>query len=133
MFDRYTERARRVIFFARYEASQLGSTTIETHHLLLGLIREDEHLTERFIRSLASMEGIRKEIEQRTEIREKVPTSVDLPLSDQCKRILAYTHEEAERLENSPGGAATLHGVPGRCNGAKSERRARSVPDIRGV
>src|SRR5438876_905028 len=36
MFERYTERARRVIFFARYEASQLGSNSIETEHLLLG-------------------------------------------------------------------------------------------------
>ena len=45
MFERYTERARRVIFFARYEASQLGSRTIETEHLLLGLIRENNGLT----------------------------------------------------------------------------------------
>ena len=36
MFERYTERARRVLFFARYEASQLGSISIETEHLLLG-------------------------------------------------------------------------------------------------
>jgi ATP-dependent Clp protease ATP-binding subunit ClpC len=45
MFERYTERARRVIFFARYEASQLGSNSIETEHLLLGLIREGKGLT----------------------------------------------------------------------------------------
>jgi len=38
MFERYTERARRVIFFAHYEASQFGSTAIETEHLLLALI-----------------------------------------------------------------------------------------------
>ena len=37
MFERYTEKARRVIFFARYEASQFGSPYIETEHLLLGL------------------------------------------------------------------------------------------------
>ena len=47
MFERYTERARRVIFFARYEASQLGSAAIETEHLLLGLIREGKGLTSR--------------------------------------------------------------------------------------
>ena len=41
MFERYTEKARRVIFFARYEASQFGSPYIETAHLLLGLLRED--------------------------------------------------------------------------------------------
>src|SRR5438874_5539448 len=47
MFERYTERARRVLFFARYEASQLGSISIETEHLLLGLIREGKGLTSR--------------------------------------------------------------------------------------
>ncbi len=41
MFERYTETARRVIFFARYEASQLGSPYIETEHLLLGILREE--------------------------------------------------------------------------------------------
>jgi ATP-dependent Clp protease ATP-binding subunit ClpC len=52
MFERYTERARRVLFFARYEASQLGSISIETEHLLLGLIREGKGLTSRiFARS----------------------------------------------------------------------------------
>ena len=100
MFERYTERARRVIFFARYEASQFGSTTIETEHLLLGLIREDKNLTNRFLRNQSSIESIRKEIEGRTTIREKVSTSIDLPLSNECKRILAYAAEEAERLNH---------------------------------
>jgi Clp amino terminal domain, pathogenicity island component len=100
MFERYTERARRVIFFARYEASQFGSTTIETEHFLLGLIREDKNLTNRFLRSSSSIESIRKEIEGRTTIREKVSTSIDMPLSDECKRILAMANEEAERLNH---------------------------------
>jgi len=39
MFERYTEKARRVIFFARYEASQFGAPAIEPEHLLLGLMR----------------------------------------------------------------------------------------------
>ena len=87
-------------FFARYEASQFGSTTIETEHLLLGLIREDKNLTNRFLRNSSSIESIRKEIEGRTTIREKVSTSIDLPLSNECKRILAYAAEEAERLNH---------------------------------
>src|SRR3954463_3455135 len=98
MFERYTEKARRVIFFARYEASQFGSPYIETEHLLLGLLREDKALTNRFLRSHASVESIRKQIEAHTTIREKVSTSVDLPLSNECKRVLAYAAEEAERL-----------------------------------
>jgi hypothetical protein len=42
MFERYTEKARRVIFFARYEASQFGASAIEAEHILLGLLREGE-------------------------------------------------------------------------------------------
>jgi ATP-dependent Clp protease ATP-binding subunit ClpC len=100
MFERYTEKARRVIFFARYEASQFGSPSIETEHLLLGLMREDKSLTNRFLRSHSSIESIKKEIEGRTVIREKVSTSIDLPLSAECKRILAYSADEAERLRH---------------------------------
>src|ERR1700693_5828829 len=98
MFERYTEKARRVIFFARYEASQFGSPYIETEHLLLGLLREDKALTFRFLRSHASVESIRRQIEGHITIREKLSTSVDLPLSNECKRVLAYAAEEAERF-----------------------------------
>jgi uncharacterized damage-inducible protein DinB len=100
MFERYTEKGRRVIFYARYEASQFGSPYIETEHLLLGLLREDKALTNRFLRSHEPLESIRKQIEEHTTIREKVSTSVDLPLSNECKRVLAYGAEEAERLSH---------------------------------
>src|SRR6478752_1661205 len=99
MFERYTERARRVLFFARYEASQLGSNSIETEHLLLGLIREGKGLTSRiFARSHLSLENIRKEIEGRTVFREKVSTSVEIPFSAETKRVLQFAAEEADRL-----------------------------------
>jgi len=98
MFERYTEKARRVIFFARYEASQFGSPYIETEHLLLGLLREDKALTNRILRKHSAVEKIRRQIEEHTVIREKVSTSVDLPLSNEGKRVLAYAAEEAERL-----------------------------------
>ena len=108
MFERYTEKARRVIFFARYEASQFGSPYIETEHLLLGLLREDKTLANRFLRSHAAVESIRKQIEGHTTIREKVSTSVDLPLSHECKRVLAYGAEEAERLSHKHIGTEHL-------------------------
>ena len=99
MFERYTERARRVLFFARYEASQLGSVSIETEHLLLGLIREGKGLTSRlFSRAQVSLDTIRKEIEGRTVFREKVATSVEIPFSAETKRTLQYAAEEADRL-----------------------------------
>ena len=108
MFERYTEKARRVIFFARYEASQFGSPYIETEHLLLGLLREDKALANRFLRSQANIESIRKQIEAQTTVREKVSTSVDLPLSHECKRVLAFAAEEAERLSHKHIGTEHL-------------------------
>ena len=57
MFEKYTEKARRVIFFARYEASQYGSPYIETEHLLLGLLREDKALANRFLRTHGTIES----------------------------------------------------------------------------
>jgi ATP-dependent Clp protease ATP-binding subunit ClpC len=98
MFERYTEKARRVIFFARYEASQFGSTYIETEYVLLGILREDKALSLRFIGPNASYEAVRRQVEQHTTIREAVSTSVDLPLSNEAKRVLAYAAEEAEVL-----------------------------------
>jgi ATP-dependent Clp protease ATP-binding subunit ClpC len=98
MFERYMEKARRVIFFARYEASQFGSPFIETEQLLLGLLREDKALTNRFLHSYGTVESIRRQIEKHTTIRERISTSVDLPLSDECKRVLAHAAEEADRL-----------------------------------
>ena len=108
MFERYTEKARRVIFFARYEASQFGSPYIESEHLLLGLLREDKGLTNRFLRSHAAVESIRKQVEGHTVAREKTSTSVDLPLSNESKRVLAYAGEEAERLANQHIGTEHL-------------------------
>jgi uncharacterized damage-inducible protein DinB len=108
MFERYTEKARRVIFFARYEASQFGSPYIETEHLLLGLLREDRALTNRFFRPHGSVESIRKQIEECTPVREKVPTSIDLPLSNECKRVLAYAAEEGLQLSHQHIGTEHL-------------------------
>ena len=74
----------------------------------LGLLREDKALTNRFLRSHASIDSIRKQIEGHTTIREKVSTSVDLPLSHECKRVLAYAAEEAERLSHKHIGTEHL-------------------------
>jgi hypothetical protein len=108
MFERYTEKARRTIFFARYEASQFGASFIETEFLLLGLLRENKELVNRFFHSYAAVESIRKQIENHTTPREKVPTSLDLPLSHECKRVLVYGAEESDRLNHRYIGADHL-------------------------
>jgi ATP-dependent Clp protease ATP-binding subunit ClpA len=108
MFERYTEKARRTIFFARYEASQYGCPHIETEHLLLGLLREDRGLTDRIVRSHTSVESIRKQIDAHTTRGEFIPTSVDLPLSEESKRVLTYASEEAETLNHNHIGTQHL-------------------------
>jgi ATP-dependent Clp protease ATP-binding subunit ClpC len=107
MFERYTEKARRTIFFGRYEASQFGSPYIESEHLLLGLLREDKALAHTFLPQ-GGVESIRKGVEGQTVVRERVSTSVDLPLSDECKRILAYAAEEADKLSHKYIGTGHL-------------------------
>jgi ATP-dependent Clp protease ATP-binding subunit ClpC len=100
MFERYTEHARRVIFFARYEASEFGSPYIEAEHLLLGLFRERSSI-QYLLPSTLAPEEVRREFQATLPIGEKTSTSVDLPLSHACKRILANAAEESERLQAS--------------------------------
>lgn len=113
MFERYTESARRVLFFARYEASRLGSVSIESEHLLLGLIRDDnESVRATFARSNLSIEAIKADIEHRTALREKVGPSVEIPFSAQVKRILQHAVAEADRLlSNEIDGVDLLLGI----------------------
>jgi uncharacterized protein (TIGR02246 family) len=112
MFERYTEKARRVIFFARYEASQYGSMTIETEHLLLGLFREDHALTRKLLGEKGGAQSLRDEIESKITRRERISTSVEVPLSAECKHILNQSGEEAERLgKNSVGTEHLLLGI----------------------
>jgi enamine deaminase RidA (YjgF/YER057c/UK114 family) len=109
MFERYTEGARRALFFARYEASQLGSVSIEAEHLLLGLIREPTGVMGLvFVRAHIPLEVIRKELKSRTTFREKLATSVEIPFSAETKRILQYAAEEADRLLHNDIGTEHL-------------------------
>jgi ATP-dependent Clp protease ATP-binding subunit ClpC len=106
VFERYTEKARRTIFFSRYEASQYGSPYIESEHLLLGLLRENRQIAQ--LLPPGSFESIQKQIEDSSPKRQVVTTSVDLPLSNECKRILANGAEEAERLNDKHIGSEHL-------------------------
>ncbi len=97
MFERYSNKARRVIFFARYEASQFGSPVLDTEHLLLGILRESRDLL-LSVASPAMVETIRERVLQYVPIHDKIPTSVDLPFSDSAEAALHAATEEADRL-----------------------------------
>jgi ATP-dependent Clp protease ATP-binding subunit ClpC len=107
MFERYTEKARRVIFFARYEASHYGSAHIDTQHLLLGLMRENMSLLVRFLPE-ANLESVRTTIDARATTRKTISTAIDLPLSEESKRVLVSAAEEADRLAHKHIGTEHL-------------------------
>ncbi len=108
MFERYTEAARRVLFFARYEASQLGGAVIETDHILLGLTREAKGIIcEIFAGSHVSLKSIRSEVESRAH-GEKISTSVEIPFSDETKRVLEFASQEADGLHHNYVGTEHL-------------------------
>jgi len=99
MFERYDYHARRVVFFSRYEASQYGSHEIAVEHLLFGILRECRNvLTEIAPNAPADFEKAWREKVEPSGRR--VSTSVDLPLSNESKRVLAYAAEEAERYQD---------------------------------
>jgi ATP-dependent Clp protease ATP-binding subunit ClpC len=108
MFERYTERARRSIFFARAEAGLFGSKYIERDHLLLGLLRDSPDVFRPVFRSPDAPEAIRNEYEARIPRQTPVPTSVDLPLSHPARRALALAEEEATRLRQGHIGVEHL-------------------------
>jgi ATP-dependent Clp protease ATP-binding subunit ClpC len=99
MFEKYNEKARRALFFARYEASKLGSKVIESEHLLLGILREGEDIIkEIFARFNVKPEEVRREIEGDRIFVERISSTAELPLSEESKKILAYASHEAESM-----------------------------------
>jgi ATP-dependent Clp protease ATP-binding subunit ClpC len=97
MFERYTENALRIVFHARREAIAVASPTIETEHLLAGIIFCEREL----LSSEIPANVLDSVYAQATgaERRSKEPDlSADIPLSNACKRILAYAAEEAYQL-----------------------------------
>ena len=109
MFEKFNEKARRALFFARYEASKLGSRVIESEHVLLGILREgEETVTEIFRRFHSRPEDVRREIEGERVFVERISSTAELPLSEESKKILAYAAHEAESMLHSAVGSEHL-------------------------
>ena len=88
MFEKYTERAKKILFLARYEASQMGSKVIASEHLLLGLLKEGDEITrEIFRRSSVNIDLLQAELEARGPSGEKLSTAVEIPFSEETKRL----------------------------------------------
>src|SRR5262245_26086800 len=122
MFERYTEQARRALFFARYEAFQRGSPEIGTEHLLLALFRDEQSVTARvFARAGLSLAEIHQQVDARTSQHALLSDSSEVPFSTDAKRVLRDAAEEADRLlHNRVGTEHLLLGLlrEERCTGA---------------
>jgi ATP-dependent Clp protease ATP-binding subunit ClpC len=99
VFEKFSDSARRVLFYARYEASQTGSPHIGTEHLLLGLLKETEDVVrEIFARCKVSIPELQAEVEAQIQRGDKVSTSDELPLHESCKKALHFALDEAKKL-----------------------------------
>ena len=109
MFERYTERARRVLFFARYEASQLGSTAIQSEHLLLGLLRDGKGVTSGiFEQAGLDSVAVHFEVGNAAADRPRIATSVEIPIAPDAKAALRHAAEEADGLRHGHIGSEHL-------------------------
>jgi hypothetical protein len=88
MFDRFTESARRVVFWARHEASSRGNGSIAPEHLLLGIFREDPLALKRFGLSAAAIASLPEEIHNLLP-ECAIPTPVDMPLSALASSVIS--------------------------------------------
>jgi ATP-dependent Clp protease ATP-binding subunit ClpA len=109
MFERYTESARRALFFARYETTQLRGTAIETEHLLLGLLRVSSGLTTQlFGRANLSYGDAIREVGPPDSTAPKVSLSTEIPFTHETRRALEQAADEADRLGHSEIGVEHL-------------------------
>lgn len=98
--ERYTERARRALEFAREETQPFNHHYLGTEHLLLGLLRESEGVAGRVLRKLGvELEPVREYIAYHMG-RGSGPAPTELPYAPRARRSLRLAEEEAERLDS---------------------------------
>jgi ATP-dependent Clp protease ATP-binding subunit ClpC len=100
VFERFTESARKSVFFARYEASAAGTLQIEATHLLLGILRADEELATRLVGPPDRIDRIRQRVFEAPSSHASIPLNADLPLSHEAKRAMAHAAEEAAKRQD---------------------------------
>ena len=99
MFDRFTERARKVMTLARQEAQKLNNDYIGTEHILLGLVQEGSGVAAQVLKNLeVDLRKVRAEVERLVEQGTSPVTGTQLPFTPRAKRVLELALEEAQNL-----------------------------------
>ncbi|WP_239098779.1 ATP-dependent Clp protease ATP-binding subunit, partial [Micromonospora qiuiae] len=98
MFERFTDRARRVVVLAQEEARMLNHNYIGTEHILLGLIHEGEGVAAKALESLGiSLEGVRQQVEEIIGQGQQAPSG-HIPFTPRAKKVLELSLREALQL-----------------------------------
>ncbi len=101
MYERFTDRARKVMQLANQEAQRYCHEQIDTEHVLLGLMKEGQGVGAQILTSLGvDLRRIRLEIEKRVQSGAEVITMGKLPQTREAKKVVEYTMEEAHQLNH---------------------------------
>lgn len=101
MWQRFTERARKVVFYAQEEAQRFGEGYVSTEHLLLGLVRESDSVAARVLERLGvTLTKIRSEVEKQLPKSDARP-SQEMTLTPRAKRVIDLAYDEARNLNNN--------------------------------
>lgn len=101
MWQRFTERARKVVFFAQEEAQKYGEGYVSTEHLLLGLVRESDSVAARVLDKLGvGLSKIRTEVEKQLP-KGEMRASNEMTLTPRAKRVIDLAYDEARQLSNN--------------------------------
>jgi len=109
MFEKFTERGRKVIIYAREEAEKRQNDYLGTEHILLALLREEEGISVAIIKKMGiSTEEVRMEIERKLPYGTNVLTFGDIPFTPRAKKVLELAVEEARLIGHSYIGSEHL-------------------------
>src|SRR5437773_4637107 len=109
MYDRFTDRARKVMQLANQEAARLHHEYIGTEHILLGLVKEGSGVAANVLKNLdADLAKIRSEVEELVQASLEVGTPGKLPRTPRAKKVTEYSIEEARKLNHNYVGTEHL-------------------------
>jgi ATP-dependent Clp protease ATP-binding subunit ClpC len=102
MWQRFTERARRVILLGQEEATKMQSGHVGTEHLLLGLVRENEGVAAQVLQKMGiALDKVRSEVESQARPEGGPPVAGEPKLTPKAKRVLELAADEARRMRHN--------------------------------
>ena len=101
MFERYSEEAKRTLFFARYAVAEHGGTQLEPEHLLLGVLRADPEAVLRFAASDVPIDAIRARLVASVADDAKLPATHEIRFSERSRIALERAQVEADDLSDA--------------------------------